>query len=175
MDETKYDESFPDHQFKIAGYQFPSFRKDRDKQGGEKVVFVKGLIVNRIKEFETNKSKPICLELTISNKKWFIMYEHRPLNETNKKVFFDELNKILDKAVNNYDNIFMTGDLNIDTGDKSKYKNNYLCDFVDTFSLNNLIKVRTCYKSATGTVLDIMLTNKMRIFQKTSTVTTGIN
>ena len=46
---------------------------------------------------------------------------------------------------------------------------------MDTFSLNNLTKVKTCFKSATGTTLDIMLTNKMRRFQKTSTVTTGIS
>ena len=37
---------------------------------GVKVVYVKeGLIVNMIKEFETNKSETICSELTISNKK----------------------------------------------------------------------------------------------------------
>ena len=54
---------------------------------GGKVVYVKEcLIVNMIKEFETNKSETICLELTISNKKWFIMYAYRPPNETNKKV-----------------------------------------------------------------------------------------
>ena len=89
VDETKLDESFPDHQFKIDGYQFPPFR-DRDKHGGGKVVYVKeGLIVNRIKEFETNKSETICLELTNSNKKSFIMYTYRLPNETNKKVFFD--------------------------------------------------------------------------------------
>ena len=35
--------------------------------------------------------------------------------ETNKKVFFDELNETLNKAVNKYDNIFIAGDLNIDT------------------------------------------------------------
>ena len=132
---------------------------------GGKVVYVKeGLIVNMIKEFETNKSETICLELTISNKKWFIMYAYRPPNETNKKVVFDELNETLDKAVNKYDNIFLAGDLNIDTRDKSKDTNNYLSDFMDTFSLNNLIKVKTCYKSATGTIVDIMLTNKMRSF-----------
>ena len=97
MDETKLDESFPDHQFKKVSYQFPPFRKDRDNHGGRKVVFIKeGLIVNRIKELETNKSETICLELTISNIKWFIMYAYRPPNEINKKVFFDELNEILD-------------------------------------------------------------------------------
>ena len=37
IDETKLDTSFPDSQFKIDGYQFPLFRKDRDsKDGGKK-------------------------------------------------------------------------------------------------------------------------------------------
>ena len=39
---------------------------------------------------------------------------------------------------------------------------------MDIFSPNNLVKVKTCYKS-------VMLTNKMRSFQKTSTATTGIS
>ena len=68
IDETKLDASFPDHQFKIDGYQFPPFRKDRDKHGDGKVVFVKeGMIVYKIKVFEINKSEATCLKLTISN------------------------------------------------------------------------------------------------------------
>ena len=89
----------------------------------------------------------------------FIMCAHRPANETSKKVFFDELNETLDKAVNKYGNIFIAGDLNIDTGDESKDTNNYLCDFMNLFC----------------TFLNIMLTNIMRSFQETSTVTTGIS
>ena len=47
VDETKCNESFPDHQFKIDGYQFSPFGRDRDKHRGGKVVFVKeGLTVN---------------------------------------------------------------------------------------------------------------------------------
>ena len=38
------------------------------------------------------------------------MYTYRPPNKTNKKVFFDELNQTLDKALNKYDNIFLAGD-----------------------------------------------------------------
>ena len=45
---------------------------------------------------------------------------------------------------------------------------------MDNFSQNNVIKVKTCYKSAVSTISDIMLRNKIRSFQKTSTVTTGI-
>ena len=80
------------------------------------------------------------------------MYAYRLPNETNKKVFFDELNETLNKTVNKY-NIFIAGDLLIDTGDKSKDTNNYICDFMDNVSLNNLIKVKKCYKSASGTIL----------------------
>ena len=54
------------------------------------------------------------------------MCAYRPLNETNKKVCFDELDETLDKAVNRYDNIFIAGDLNIDTVDKSKDTNNFM-------------------------------------------------
>ena len=53
-----------------------------------------------MKEFDVNKSKTIGFELTISNKNCFIMYTYRSPNETNKNVFFDKLNEILDKAVN---------------------------------------------------------------------------
>ena len=116
------------------------------------------------------------METTTSNKKWLInIYVYRSPNETNEKVFFDELFETLDKAVNSYDKMFIAGNLNIDTGDKSEDAYNYLCDFMDSFSLNNLIKVKTCYKSGTCTILDIILTNKMRSIQKTSTVTTGIS
>ena len=54
-------------------------------------------------------------------------------------MFFNELNETLSKAVNSYENIIVIGDLNIDVSDPDKDRNNYLSDFVDTFSLLNLI------------------------------------
>ena len=94
------------------------------------------------------------------------MYAYRLPNETNKKIFFDELNETLNKTVNKY-NIFIAGDLLIDTGDKSKDTNNYICDFMDNVSLNNLLQICFWYYPI------IMLMSKMRCFQKTSTVATG--
>ena len=35
VDETRLGSSFPDHQFKIEGYQFPPFRRDRNSKGGD--------------------------------------------------------------------------------------------------------------------------------------------
>ena len=34
VDETKLDASFPDHQFRISGYQFRPLRRDRNSKGG---------------------------------------------------------------------------------------------------------------------------------------------
>jgi len=55
VDETKLDSSFPDSQFKIDNYQFPSHRRDRNSKGGGKMVFIKqGLIAKRLPDLETN-------------------------------------------------------------------------------------------------------------------------
>ena len=67
------------------------------------------------------------------------------------------------------------GDLNIDTAVTSANTKNYLVDLCDTFCLTNIIKEKTCYKSISGTSIDVMLTNKPRSFQKTSVFETGIS
>ena len=54
IDETKLDSSFPNHQFKIEGYQFPPLGRDWNSMKGGKMVFVReGFIVKQMKNFET--------------------------------------------------------------------------------------------------------------------------
>ena len=40
VDETKLDSSFPNFQFKIDGYIFPPYRRDRDNHGGGEKWFL---------------------------------------------------------------------------------------------------------------------------------------
>ena len=80
----------------------------------------------------------ICIEVTISKKKWCIIFASRPPQNDNKEMFFNELSLSLNQCVNKYDNIM--GDLNIDISDKRKDNNNFLSDFCDTFSLQNIIE-----------------------------------
>ena len=69
VDETKLDSSFPNSQFRIDGYIFHPYRRDRDNHGGGKMVFIReGLITKRLENLETKLSETICLELTTSNK-----------------------------------------------------------------------------------------------------------
>ena len=126
IDEPKLDDSFSDHQFKIDGYHFPPFQRDRNNLGCGKIVYIKdGLIVKRINEFETNILVILSIELTISNKKWFIMFAYRPPNVSNKPTFFNEVFNTLNKRVNKYDNILINGDLNIDFSNIKMDTNNY--------------------------------------------------
>ena len=58
----------------MENYQFSPFRRDRNSKGGGKLVFVKnGLIAKKVKDLETIVSETICIELTITKKKWCIL------------------------------------------------------------------------------------------------------
>ena len=114
VDETKLDASFPDHQFKIEGYQSPPLRRDQNSIGEGKMVLIReGFIVKQMKKFETTNAETIYFELIIAKKKWCILFAYRPPS-TNKDKFFEEIFTSLDKMLGNYDNIVLAGDLNID-------------------------------------------------------------
>ena len=54
LSETKLNSEFPDAQFKIDGYHFPPFRKDRDGNGGGLMIFVRNdIITRRLQDFES--------------------------------------------------------------------------------------------------------------------------
>ena len=76
---------------------------------------------------------------------------------------------------NTYENFIVTGDLNIDTLDDWMYINSYLSDFCNTYALRNLILGKTCFKGASSTSADVMLTYRPRRFQKTAVIKTGLS
>ena len=67
------------------------------------------------------------------------------------------------------------GDLNIDTLKNGADTSHYLSDLYDTFSLTNLISSSTCFKSLSGTSIDVFLTNRTRNFHNTAITETGIS
>ena len=50
-----------------------------------------------------------------------------------------------------------------------------LKDFLDLYSLKNLVHEPTCYKSQTAKCIDLVLTNRNRSVQQTTTVETGLS
>ena len=65
------------------------------------------------------------------------------------------------------------GYLNIYTLKRGVDTNHYLFDLYGTFSLTNLISSSTCFKSLSGTSIDLFLTNRKKSFHNTAITETG--
>ena len=180
IDETKLTSEIPTSRFHIDGYQYPPIRRDRENVsnnsfGGGKLVYVReGLICKRIETFETPTAETICIELLLKSQKWFIMFGYRP-ESINRDIFFEEINITLSKAINKYQNILFIGDLNIDLKLPNHDKKHFLEDLCDAFDLSNMVKEKTCFMSAEGSSIDVMLTNKPKSFFKSYSIETGLS
>ena len=78
-------------------------------------------------------------------------------------------------SVNTYDYYIIAGELNINMLDPKCDGNSHFSDLKDTYNLSNLVKSATCFKSSKGTLLDMLLTNKPKSFQKTFVCETGLS
>ena len=132
------------------------------------------MISKRLKVFETKSAETICIELTISKKKWCILFAYRP-PKYEKRSFFEEVSNILSAVTNKYENILLAGDLNINLLDPKSDSNNLISDLSDTFALTNIVKEKTCFKNTNGSLLDLILTNRPNCFQKTFVTETGLS
>ena len=71
VDEAKLDTNFPNSQFILKNVKFPAFRRDQNSKGSGKLVSIKHrIITKRLENLETKFFKTICVELTLSHKKW---------------------------------------------------------------------------------------------------------
>ena len=71
------------------------------------------LFVKTIPEYTSDKVKCICSEFTISKSKWTCFSIYWPPVSSNLTIFFEELTKVLSKAVLKHENIILMGDFNI--------------------------------------------------------------
>ena len=106
------------------------------------------------------------IEVNFKTSKWLLVPGYRPPSK-DKHEFNDHLSKLLDFYSNTYDNILVLGDFNMEPN-KSPMKS-----LIDSHNLYNMINKPTCFKSLTGTCIDLMLTNKKYSFKNTQTFETG--
>ena len=102
------------------------------------------------------------------------MFAYRPPKQ-NKTLIFEEISSSLSHIVNRYHNYIIAGDLNINILDPKCDRNSHFSDLHDTYNLSNLVKLATCFKSGKSTLLDGLLTNKPKSFQKTFVCETGLS
>ena len=80
-----------------------------------------------------------------------------------------KLGKALDHYNSKYDNFMFLGDFNIEETDEC------LQNFLNTYSMKNLLKEPTCYKAETPRCIDLILTNRNQIMQHTTAIETGLS
>ena len=81
----------------------------------------------------------------------------------------------IDKATRKYDRIVIIDDININSCDESIQGFSSLTKLCDIFCLENLIRDTTCEISNSSSSVNVILTNKNRSFQNSSTVATGLS
>ena len=147
------DDSFPNAQFKIEGYE--SSRKDRDAFGGGLFFSVNEKLNCRSLEsfLPSTIIEILLLEIRLLNSKWLILRTCKSPSQ-NEPTYVSEIQKLLTYYCSSYDIILLLGDFNMSFSNKNM-KN--LCDM---FELNHLIKDPTCFKSSNPSCIDNFHTNK---------------
>ena len=167
--ETKIDATFPTGQFVIEGFATP-FRLDRNANGGGLLVYVRSDIPSRqLNSFKFSEGvECISFEINLRKKKWALFSVYRPPTQSQDNLF-ENLGRALDHYSDNYENFMFIGDFNMTETEEQ------LKTFLELYSLKNLVKEPTCYKSHMPKCIDLVLTNRNRSVQKTTTVESGLS
>lgn len=77
--------------------------------------------------------KIICIEINIRKQKWIIIGIYHPPNQ-NEDYFLNKLGKVVDLCSQNYENMLIMGDFNMEP------QTNKMEDFMELYDLYNLVK-----------------------------------
>ena len=169
VSETKIDESFPDSQFYIDGYNIP-FRLDRTCDGGGILVYFRSDIPCKLLKSNLPQNiEGLFIEMNMRNKKWLIFAGYNPKHE-HILSFLSHIGNSLDSVIGNFENLILIGDFNC------QMEEDVMKDFCDIYDLKNLIKEPTCFKNALNpSVIDFILTNRLKCFQNSFCLETGLS
>ena len=105
------------------------------------------------------------MELSFRKQKWLLISLY--LSSLNRTIFYDEMSKVIDFYSRTYKNIILMGHFNTRPGDKN-FRASY-----EGHDLFNLIKDKTCFKSGSGTCIDLIFTNRKFCFKNTCAIDIG--
>ena len=167
ISETKLDSSFPKGQFHLHGFSEP-YRLDRNGNGGGILAFIREGIPSKLMESQM-RIEGFFVELNLKRKNWLLCCSYNP------KFFqisfhLNELGKNLDTLTSKYDNIILLGDFNTEPTDT------VLSNFCEIYSLQNLIKDKTCFKNPNKpSCIDLIITNRPNSFRNSMVIETGLS
>ena len=168
VSETKLDNSFPEGQFLIDGYD-PPIRLDRDIHRGGLMLFVRDDIPCKLLSLENKPMEGFYVEINLRKTKWLHCCSYNS-SRSNIDFHLEHLNRNLALHSSCYENFMIIGDFNVEAN------NSAMSIFCDTYNLKNLIKEPTCYKNPNKpTCIDLMLTNKPLSFKHSCVIETGLS
>ena len=157
-------------QFHIDGFRKP-YRLDRNKFGGGLIIYVREDIpCTQLKKHSfPGDIEGIFLELNFRKCKWLLFGTYHPPSQ-NDSYYFNTIGKALDVYDKSYDKFLLVGDFNAEETEI------VMSTFLNTYSLKNLVKEKTCFKSLQNpSTVDLFLTNNNRSFQGTRAISVGIS
>ena len=98
----------------------------------------------------------------------YVFNIYRP-DRINLDLFFNTLSDAIHFYEVDYNNIIVIGDFNLEPTDPK------LARFLELNDMSNVIKSKTCFKSDTGTCIDLILTNTKNSIKSSGTVETGLS
>ena len=136
------------------------FRKDRNKNGDGLILYINedipGILINSYNFKEG--SEIIVFEFSISNKKWLLLGNYKPLSQ-NELSFINEIKLSLNFFSSSYESFLLLSDFNLST-ENPNFKN-----LLNSFDLESIIKIPTCYQSIFLETLNNIAPVKMKIFR----------
>ena len=123
-------------QFHIEGFK-PPIRLDRNAYGGGIIVYIRENIPSKLLQkltFESD-SEGIFFELHLRKTKFLFFAGYNP-QRARISAYLSNVEIVLSKFINNYDNIVMMGDFN---WDMNKVEHNPILDFCEAYTQKQIL------------------------------------
>ena len=150
-------------------YKAP-YKKDGNKHGDGLLVYVEEDIPCQLTNHPPvhNLLDIIAIELNFGKHNWLFIavYKSPFVSDT---ALFGQMSKVVDFYLQKYQNIVLVVDFNIEPADKKLYA------FCESHEFYNLIKSKTCFRSKSGTYIDLILTNQKHSLENTVVIETGLS
>ena len=156
--ETMLDDSIPDACVNINDYSM--IRKDRNRNGGGIIVYVKKNIIFKIREDLVNGDiEMLVLEIDRERQKpLLVCVWNRPPNSS--PFLFDDVNHVFDKIEGMNLDVILLGDFNCDVSSKNPNTHTKrLLEFADNYHLTQVIDKPTRVTQTSSTVIDLIFTS----------------
>ena len=168
--DTKLDDSFPEQQFHIEGFNIP-FRLDHNRHGGGLLFYVPNninAVLLKSHVFPDN-IEAFFIEILLKSCKRLIYCSYNP-NRINVAIHLGEIGKALDTYSWKYENTPLIGDFNVEPNEAN------MKAFCNQYRLKYLNKEPTYFKNINKpSCIDLFRTNNSKCFEDCLTLETDFH